>query len=443
MAPPNPQAAAGAADAHRPVSGTGHQPSASFRRLAQANLAAQAAEQIALAATPIAAVQLLGAGVAETGAMAAVQTLPFLLLALPAGLWVDRHRRVPLMVAAELLRAATLLVLLVAALTGGLSVALMALCGGIGAIGTVVFSVAAPTLVPDLVARDRMAHANGRLELARSVAFAGGPAIAGAAVAWLSPAAAFGLAAVMSAGAAWRLRAIAELPRPQRPARHPWVEVREGASAVWRHALLRPLLATSVVWGLSWFVLQAAYVPYAMGHLALGAGVVGLTLAAYGIGMVVGALLAPRVVAALPYGRAVLCGPLGSVLAALLLLATLAWPSAALAAAGYFMFGAGPIIWTITTTTLRQALTPAALLGRVGAVFLTVNTGVLALGALAGSALGLLLGPDAAGPACMGVMALGFGLQAWVVARSPIPSLARLPDRLPPVASTRDSVTAA
>ncbi|MFN0187045.1 MAG: MFS transporter [Aquabacterium sp.] len=411
----------------------------SFTRLAQANLAAQAAEQVALAAAPIAAVQLLGAGIAETGVMAALQTLPFLLLALPAGLWVDRHRRVPLMVAAEGLRGVALLVLLAAALAGQLSVPLMALCGLVGAIGTVVFSVAAPTLVPDLVARERLARANGRLELARSIAFAGGPAIAGAAVAWLSPAAAFGLSAALSLWAAWRLHGIQEPPRPARPARHPWTEVREGAAAVWHHQLLRPLLLTSVVWGLSWFVLQAAYVPFAMGHLGLSAEVVGLTLAAYGIGMVVGALLAPRVVAALPYGRAVLCGPLGSVLAALLLLATLAWPGAALAAAGYFMFGAGPIIWTITTTTLRQAVTPPALLGRVGAVFLTVNTGVRPLGALAGSAVGLMLGPDAAGPACMAVMALGFGLQAWVVIRSPIPSLARLPAQPPAVAPTRDS----
>ena len=145
-----------------------------FKRLAGANLAAQSAEQISLAAVPIVAVLALGAGPGEIGALATAQTLPFLLLSIPAGLLADRVSKRRLMVAAEGLRALAFLGLLLAVLTGQLSLALLAMLGFLGACGTVGFSVAAPALIPALVPREQLSAANGRLELARSAAFAAG-----------------------------------------------------------------------------------------------------------------------------------------------------------------------------------------------------------------------------------------------------------------------------
>jgi MFS family permease len=147
-----------------------------FARLAWSNLAAQSAEQVSLAAVPMVAVLTLGAGATETGLLAAAQTLPFLLLAIPAGLLADRSSRRGLLVAAELLRAASLLALVLLAVTGHLSIAAMAVLGFVGAAGTVAFSVAAPSLVPSLVDRADLPRANARLEVARSIAFAAGPA---------------------------------------------------------------------------------------------------------------------------------------------------------------------------------------------------------------------------------------------------------------------------
>ena len=115
-----------------------------LRRLIWSNLAAQSAEQVALAAVPIVAALWLGAGPAETGVLAAVQTLPFLLLSLPAGLLADRMARRPLMVAAEALRAASLFALPLLAWAGLLSIQALALLGFLSATGTVVYSVTAP-----------------------------------------------------------------------------------------------------------------------------------------------------------------------------------------------------------------------------------------------------------------------------------------------------------
>ncbi|HEY0886768.1 MAG TPA: MFS transporter, partial [Ramlibacter sp.] len=162
-----------------------------FAALAWSNLAAQSAEQLSLAAVPLVAVLALGAGPGEIGALAAVQTLPFLLLAIPLGLLADRVSRRRLMVAAEGLRALSLLAMLAMVLTGRLSIAWLAVLGFAGAVGTVGFSVAAPALVPSLVPGRLLGMANGRLELARSAAFAAGPALAGALVAWAGAPAAF------------------------------------------------------------------------------------------------------------------------------------------------------------------------------------------------------------------------------------------------------------
>ena len=221
-----------------------------FIGLAWANLAAQSAEQLSLAAVPIVAVLALQAGPGEIGLLATVQTLPFLLLSIPLGLLADRHSRQRLMVVAEALRALSLLGLLWLTVTGPLSIAALAVLGFIGAAGTVGFSVAAPAIVPALVPRESLAAANGRLELARSVAFAAGPALAGGLVAWAGAPAAFVLALMLSMMALSQLWRLPEPSRAAAPARRALLELQDGARMVWRHPLLRPILFTAVAWNM-------------------------------------------------------------------------------------------------------------------------------------------------------------------------------------------------
>ena len=398
-----------------------------FARLAWSNLAAQSAEQISLAAVPMVAVLALGAGAAETGLLSAAQTLPFLILSIPAGLLADRHSRRRLLVGAEVLRAASLLVLVLLAYAGHLSIAWLALLGFAGAAGTVAFSVAAPSLVPSIVARDELPRANARLEVARSTAFAAGPALAGALVGWAGGPPAFALALLLSGAAVWLLRGVPEPARAALPRRHVLHELREGAQLIWHHDLLRPIMWTAVVWNVSWFVLQAAYVPYAVTLIGLNAASIGSTLATYGAGLLVGALLATRVLRALEFGTAVIAGPLFSMAAGLVMVATLWWPSAWLAGASFFLFGAGPALWVVTSTTLRQTVTPSAMLGRVSALFLTVNAGSRPVGAALGAGIAALLGGTAGLKACILVMALGFAVQALIILCSPLLRLRALP----------------
>lgn len=394
-----------------------------FQRLAWANLGAQTAEQISLAAVPIIAVLLLKAGPGEIGLLALFQTLPFLLLSLPLGLIADRMSRQRLMVLAEALRVAALVGLLLAVASGAVTLGLLAVLGFVGAVGTVGFSVAAPALVPALVAREQLALANGRLELARSAAYAAGPALAGALVAWIGGSSAFVLAAVLSGSAVVLLLGIHEPVRPAPLARHPGLELKEGALLVWQHPLLRPILLTAVAWNLAWFVLQAAYVPYAIRVLGLQAAGVGVTLAVYGVGMVMGALLAKYIVQAMPFGRAIQLGPLFSVAASGLMLGTLLIPDPVLAGLSFFLFGFGPTLWTITSLTLRQTVTPNRMLGRVSALFLTVNMGARPIGAAIGGAIGSQWGESA----CLVASFVLFVAQLVVILWSPISRLQHLP----------------
>ena len=395
-----------------------------FRALAWSNLAAQSAEQIGLAAAPIIAVLALGAGAGETGLLQTAQTLPFLLLTIPAGLLVDRVSRRGLMVAAEAVRALSLLAMLALVAGGSISLALLALLGFVGAAGTVAYSVAAPALVPALVPRPLLSVANGRIELARSTAFALGPALAGALVAWTGGSIAFAGAAALSVLATLLLSRVNEPARPPRHATHPLADLREGAALVFGHALLRPILFTQVLFNTAFFVLQAVYVPYAVHHLGLDAGTIGLTLGAAGLGMVAGALMAARLMAAMPVGPVIAIGPLCGLAAALVMVATIWIRSPVLAAFGFFLIGIGPTIWVVSSTTLRQTVTPAAMLGRVTAIVATAGSGSRPIGALIGAGIGGLFGAET----CLVVAAAIFLAQAIVILASPVLRLDALPE---------------
>ncbi|MDH3064261.1 MFS transporter [Achromobacter insolitus] len=395
-----------------------------FRRLAASNLAAQFSEQMALAAAPLVAVLALGASAAETGYLQTAQTLPFLLLSLPVGVLADRMSRRTLMTAAECVRAASLLGLLALLATGGLSLGWLAALGFLGAVGTVAYNVAAPALVPRLVAPAELASANRWLELARSTAFSAGPAAGGALVGWMGAPSAYVLATVLSLLAAGLLAGLRhDTPGPAQR-RHLLAELREGAAFVLTHPLLRPVLVTAVFFNTAWFVLQAIYVAYAIERLGLSAAAVGVTLGVYGGGMVAGALLAPWLAQRLSFGGMIAVGPLAALIASGILLSTLAYPSGAWAAAGFFLFGAGPILWTITTTTLRQAITPNALLGRVSAVILTATFGARPVGALIGATLAARVGVEA----CLWVSTAGFAVQFVVLYTSPVLRLRSQPE---------------
>lgn len=394
-----------------------------FNRLAWSNLAAQSAEQIALAAAPIVAVLTFGVGEGRTGLLQTALTLPFVLFAIPAGLLADRMSRRALMAGAEALRALSLLIVLALIWSHLLTLPLLALLGFIAVCGTVVYSVAAPSLVPSLVSSASLPAANARIELARTVAFASGPALGGMLVGWVGTAPAFGFAAALSIIAVVLLSGIYEPARAPAPQRHPLQDIREGASFVLNHALLRPVFVTQLIFNTSSFLILAVFVPYAVRHLGLSATGVGVILAMYGVGMMVGALLATRVMRRLPFGTVIALGPVTGFVAAMVMASTTWIATPLLAGLSFFLLGVGPILWVISTTTLRQSVTPPSLLGRASAINI-MSYGARPLGA----GLGALIGGFYGAEACLYLAVLGFGWQALVILSSPAVTLERQPE---------------
>jgi predicted MFS family arabinose efflux permease len=392
-----------------------------FAKLAWANLAAHCADQLALAAVPLIAVIAFGAGAGVTGLLQTAQLLPYLAFAVPLGLVADRMHKASLMAAAELLRTLVLLLLALLAGTQGLTLTLLGTLGFLAASATVPYSVAAPALVPRLVQKDRLTSANARLELGRTIAFTVGPAAAGTAMYAMGGAMAFALAAAVSFLAVILLIGIGEPHASPRARRRVLAEILAGVNFVARHRLLRPVFLTQFVFGISFALLYAAYVPFAVERLGLSAAGVGVTLATYGVGMVAGALSAGWIAQKLAFGVVIGLGPLCGFIASLLMVVTIWFPYGAMAATGFFILGAGPILWIIGTATLRQTVVPAELLARVSAVHLLAY-GSRPLGAAMGALLGAVYGAEV----CIGAASAGFLLQAVIMLSSPVVRLVRL-----------------
>ncbi len=402
-----------------------------FRRLWFANLAANGAEQLALAAIPLMAALALNATPEQMGGLTAFQTLPYLLFSLLAGIWADRFPRHWLMAGAEAVRAVLLLWLPLLALAGWLDLVVLAAIGFVLSASTVLFNVSAQAYLPALVGRESLARANARLEFARAAAVFLGPGLAGMVAGWTSPATALAVSGITSALAAWLLVAPA-MRRDQSKMQTGLPLGRalaEGFLLVWRHPLLRAIAGCAMAWNFSWFVLMAVLVLFAINELGLSPAQIGFALGTQGLGMLLAASCLPAIHARLRLGPMILLGPTMSVLAALCVGgATILHGSMAYGAicAGFFLFGFGPMLWTIGQTSLRQAIVPARLIGRVSAMQQVATLGMRPLGALAGGWVGGEYGLAAA----IWLAVAGYGVQLAIILMSPMPRLSELPEAM-------------
>lgn len=398
--------------------------SPAFNALSRANFAAQMSEQMALSAMPIIAVVALAATVEQTAMLQMVATLPFLLFSIAAGVWADRGHCKALMIATESLRAVALCGLLALLYAQFLSVAGLAALGFIVATGTVAFSVCVPAVVQQLVVKDDLLVANRRLELLRSASYVGGPAIGGVLAGWLSGVPAMGAALALSVVCVFYVRRLPLAVSNSTPQRKIGLELAEGARFITGNRLIRPIVITALVFNTSWYFLMAVFAYDAIHRLAFTPSQVGFALGLYGAGMVVGAWVYPLLARGLRFGTQILVGPICAALAALLMAATTLLPAKLLVFVAFFGFGAGPIVWTIATMSLRQAITPSHLMARVSAFIMTCTFGARPLGAL----LGAWVSSQWDTRACLIGVAIGFGVQLAVIVFSAPARLRSLAD---------------
>ena len=394
-----------------------------FTALLGAAAGTHAADQMALATLPLTATLVLGAGPDLLGLLVAAQSAAWLLVSLPAGTWIDRMPRRRMLIVALALGLTASLVAVAAAATG--YVVLLGLAAIAGASGTVVYVLTSVSLLPSLVAPGDLPRSNARLELARAVVSLAAPFAAGLLAQHLTPTWGYALAALGAGLALLCVLALPEGTAPTTGAERPTLAgaIRIGAVFVVRNELLRGISLCAVFWNFAFFALLAIWAPLALGPLRLDPAHMGLAQSTYGAGLILGALVAPLSARRLPPFVTLIFGPAVSVVAALLFLAAPSGNGLALAAAGYFLVGFGPMLWLICQTTVRQLVTPSALMGRVNATVQTAIYGVRPLGALAGG----LVAAHAGLTAALLLIAVSFALSTLVIVLSPLARLRVLP----------------
>lgn len=359
----------------------------------------QLGSAMALMGVPLLAVLFLHATTFEVGLLAAAAYLPWLVVGLPAGAWVDRLPPRPVMIACDAASAALYASVPVAyaigVLTIGQLLAVQLLAGAAG----VVFGTAYQVNLPSLVAPGELAEGNAKLQASSSAAALGGRGLSGVVTQFVGATAALAFnAASFLVSAACLLAIRAPDPRPAAPRQASTLrrDVAEGMALVFRDRYLRPL---TLFGGLANFALDAfaaLVVVFLVRVVGLTAVVAGLLTALPGLGGLLAALAARPVITKVGSARGLLLATAGALPFALLIPLAAQGPRLAFYAAGVLISATGVTMGNIIVATFCQVYCPPGMLGRVTATRRFVVMGTSPFGALAGGALGTWLGPRTA-----------------------------------------------
>jgi MFS family permease len=396
-----------------------------FLRLWAAETVSQFGTQVSQLAIPLIAIIVLKASAFEVAALGAIEFLPFTLFALPAGVWVDRLPRRPILVFADLGRAAALASIPLAYAFDVLTIWQLYVVGFVVGVFTVFFDVAYQSYLPSLVERDRLVDGNSKLEVSRSAAQIGGPGLGGVLVSAITAPFAVlvdAVSFVWSALLIWRIR-VREERRAREAAPSMRREVMEGLRYIFGDPRWRALSLYVASSNFFSNVIFAIYLVYAVRELDLSPATIGVIFAVGNTGWLLGALVAGRVSRRLGVGLTLIAGALVAGPASLLVpLAPQSFPIPFLVASGIAL-AFGIVVFNVTAISLMQALTPDRILGRMNASRRWVVWGTIPLGGIVGGALASWIGLRET----LFVGAIGMSLVFLFLVFSPLRSIESVP----------------
>lgn len=369
-------------------------------------------------AMPVLVVQTLAATPLQVGIVNAAQFVPYAVLGLIAGAYTDRWRRKPTLVSASLGRAVSLGAIPLLWLLGVLEIwMLVALLLAFGACSVFGFA-ATQSLLPRLVPRARLVTANARLDQADAAAQTLGPAVGGGLVGWLGAPVAIAVDAITFVVEAVLVAGVrVEEPRSERRRGNLRAEIVAGLRWAYRHRVLGPLAASTHVWFLANGAALTVLSLLALRSMGLSPVTFGILLAASGIATLAGATIAVRVGPWLGTGWAIITARAIYPVAWLLVtVAAMVGDGTALLVIALVLHGLAAGVENTHEMSLRQAVTPDELLGRVNSNIRSANRTAAAVGALLG---GIAVGLVGDSGALTGVVAL-FAVAAIIAAASPL-----------------------
>ena len=362
-----------------------------FGRLFTANLASSLGDGIARTAAPLLAVPLTGDALLVSG-IAALQMLPWLLFAIPAGIIIDGVDRRRALAISNTLRALLAVALVVFSATGTLSIWSLYAVIFLYGIGETIYDGAIRAVVPSILPKGDLPRANGRIEAGEMVVqnFLSGPFTSLLfAVSVLIPLGVNAGAFALAAGLALMLPLAAsgrQFAAASTEPREPWYrQLADGFRFIFASRMLVGLLVFSTIGGISTSAATAAYVLYLVDLLGLPEALFGVFLLSGAVGGIIGSLVAPALKARFGTGVAMASANLVAALAFVLMGV---FPSIAMAAAGYAVSSLAILVWNVLVMSLRQSIIPGRLLGRVHGSWRTILWGSMPIGSIIGGLLG-------------------------------------------------------
>ncbi len=347
-------------------------------------------------ALPLVAILTLAATPAQVGVLSALGMVPALLLGLPAGVWVDRLRRQPILIAADLGRAIILVSIPVAALLGVLSLPQLYLVAVLAGILTLFFNVGDNSYLPTVVKRENLVEANSKLGVTDSLSEIIAPAVTGSLVQLISAPLTIlidALSYLISAFFLGLIRTPEAAPRPSGQPQNLVQDILAGLRLVGGDAILRALAASSGAFAFFGGFIGALYALYTIRVLGLTPAALGLLVSTGGVGALLGAAMAGRLARRYGLGRTLIGSFFLMGLTALLIpLAAGRQRPMAILAVGQLVGDTALAIYMINAVSLRQTVTPDHVLGRMNASFEFLVTGIGPLGLLTGGLLGQTVG---------------------------------------------------
>ena len=378
--------------------------------------------QVTLLALPLTAILVLHASALEVAALSTAITIPNLALGLPAGVWLDRVPRRPVMVGADFVRAVVLASVPIAYAVGALTLAHLYVVAVVSGSMNVLFEIASQAYLPAVVPRAQLVEANAKLQAVTVAAQATGPSIGGVLVTLVAAPMAIVLdaASFIASGLLIGSTRGADDGPQGRPVhmslRH---GLREGAAYVLSNPYLRALLFGHALANLALGVLWSIVIVYAVRVLGLEPATIGFVLSVGHVGGFFGAVLARRIADRAGVGRVVVGSFFLFVPATVLIASATTQTAIAFVTVGWILESVARSLYVVSATSVQQALVPDGLRARVTGVGTTVGTGAFPLGTVVGGIVASAFGLREA----MAIAAIAAVLPFLAVAASPVRSL--------------------
>lgn len=366
-----------------------------FRLLLAGQTTSQLGTQVAGIAVPLLAVDSLHASAFELGLIGAASTIAFAAIGLPAGAWLDGRSHRPVLVAADLVRAAALLSIPVAGWLGVLSIVQLVVVSLVAGTARVFFDIGYQSYLPTIVGRDGVLAGNSAMESLRAGSQVAGPGLGGILVSTIGAANLLLTQAATFLASAITLIAIRAVePRHEHPADRPhlWARVVEGLRFVAGNRVLRATAAASALSNFSFAMGSAVTIIFLARDLGLPSWAIGVLFAASAVGAMAGAALTPRLSRVIGSARVIWVSLAVTAPFGLLVVGAQPGWGVLLAVVGLTVGELGQIVYSVTNVSLRQQLCPEGMLARVNATMRVLIMGLFPVGALVGGLLGNLVG---------------------------------------------------